>query len=154
VVTSVVDLDSLNPDPDPAFQVNPDPGFSRPKNEEKIHLKIFIYIFLLSKLQFTYPYAFIKDVQVTGETFIPQKRTSITSKEEIYSLFSIFLGHFFPPGSRSNPDPDTNKLFYDRISWCCSGRPLRIRRRTSASTPSWRSPTSSGGTVRRVSDEI
>jgi hypothetical protein len=24
---SVVDPDSLNPDPDPAFQVNPDPGF-------------------------------------------------------------------------------------------------------------------------------
>jgi hypothetical protein len=27
VPTSVVDPDSLNPDPEQAFQVNPDPGF-------------------------------------------------------------------------------------------------------------------------------
>jgi hypothetical protein len=27
VLFSVVDPDSLNPDPDPALQVNPDPGF-------------------------------------------------------------------------------------------------------------------------------
>jgi hypothetical protein len=40
VVTSVVDPDSLNPDPDPAFQMNPDPvpdpGFDNQKWKEKI----------------------------------------------------------------------------------------------------------------------
>jgi hypothetical protein len=35
------------------------------------------------KVQFTYPYASIKDVQATGEAFSPQKRTSSTSKHEI-----------------------------------------------------------------------
>jgi hypothetical protein len=33
------------------------------------------------------------------EAFSPQKRTSSTSKEKIYYFFSIFLGHFCPPGS-------------------------------------------------------
>ncbi len=33
-------------------------------------------------LQFTYPYASIKDVQATGEAFSHQKRTSSTSKHE------------------------------------------------------------------------
>jgi hypothetical protein len=36
-----------------------------------------------SKLQFTYPYASIKDVQVTKEAFSSEKRTSSTSKNEI-----------------------------------------------------------------------
>ncbi len=34
----------------------------------------------------------------TGETFSPQKRTSSTSKHEIYEIFSIFVGQFCPPG--------------------------------------------------------
>jgi hypothetical protein len=41
------------------------------------------------------------DAQATGETFSPQKRTSSTSKDENSDLFSIFLGHFCPPGSGS-----------------------------------------------------
>jgi hypothetical protein len=36
------------------------------------------------KLQFTYPQAFIKDVQATREALSPQKRTSSTSKDEIH----------------------------------------------------------------------
>jgi hypothetical protein len=36
------------------------------------------------KLQFTYPYPSIKDFQPTEEAFYPQKRTSGTSKHEIY----------------------------------------------------------------------
>jgi hypothetical protein len=31
-----------------------------------------------------------------GEAFSFQKRTSSTSKNEIYSLFSLFVGHFCP----------------------------------------------------------
>jgi hypothetical protein len=54
-------------------------------------------------LQFNYPQASIQDAQATEEAFSPQKRTSNTSKHE------IFVGHFCPPGSRSadliNPDP-------------------------------------------------
>ncbi len=42
-----------------------------------------------------------KDVKATGEAFSPQKRTSSTLKNEIYYLFSIFLGHFFILGSDS-----------------------------------------------------
>jgi hypothetical protein len=64
------------------------------------------------KLQFTY-------VQATGEAFSPQKRTFSTSKNEIYQLFSMFVGHFYIPGfgygsrdpieiSKSNPDLDTD----------------------------------------------
>jgi hypothetical protein len=53
-------------------------------------------------LQFTYPWASIKDAQATGEAFSPQKRTSSTSKNENSVLFSIFLGHF----SLLDPDPE------------------------------------------------
>ncbi len=53
--------------------------------------------------------AFLKDVQATGEAFIQpsKKRTYSTSKDEIYPLFSIFLGHFCPLESGSR-DPDLN----------------------------------------------
>jgi hypothetical protein len=44
--------------------------------EKKLH-------FLDQKLQFTYPWASIKDYQATEEPFSPQKRTSSTSKHEI-----------------------------------------------------------------------
>ncbi len=57
------------------------------------------YLFFHHKLQFTYPYASIKNVQVTEEAFSSQKRTSSTSKHEISWVFSSFVGHFFPPGS-------------------------------------------------------
>jgi hypothetical protein len=52
-------------------------------------------------LLFHYPLP-LKDVQATGEAFSPQKRTSSTSKDEIYLLFYIFVGHFCP----LDPDPD------------------------------------------------
>ncbi len=66
------------------------------------------------------------DAQATGEPFSPQKRTSSASKDENSVLFSIFWGHFCPPGSGSaicmririqqlklmrihaDPDPDTD----------------------------------------------
>ncbi len=48
-----------------------------------------------------------KIVQSTEEAFSPQKRTSSTSKNEIYQFFSMFVGHFVPRGSGSNQDPDT-----------------------------------------------
>jgi hypothetical protein len=52
------------------------------------------FYFLDQKLQFTFPYASIKDAQATGEAFSPQKRTSSTSKHENSVLFSIFVGLF------------------------------------------------------------
>ncbi len=66
-------------DPDPAFQVNPDPdliriqGFDDRKLKKKIQMKIFFY----QKLQFTC-------VQAAGKDFRPQKRTSSTLKNKIY----------------------------------------------------------------------
>jgi hypothetical protein len=55
----------------------------------------------------------MKDVQATGEANSLQMRTSRTSKQHISSLFSVFCGHFCPPGSGSSrqksmvdPDPD------------------------------------------------
>jgi len=50
------------------------------------------------KLPFTYPSASIKDVQATGETFNPLKRTSSTST---FLKFNFFVGHFCHHGSRS-----------------------------------------------------
>ncbi len=97
VVSRAVDpdsLDSLNPDPDPHFKwiliwiriririlvrIWIQSGYSVwwPKTEGK---KYSCNLFLLKKLQFTYPSASIKDVQATWRAFSPQKRTSSTSK--------------------------------------------------------------------------
>jgi hypothetical protein len=41
-------------------------------------------IFFNQKLLFTSPLTSVKDVQATGEAFSPQKRTSSTTKKEIY----------------------------------------------------------------------
>ncbi len=71
------------------------------------------------KLQFTYPYASIKNVQVTEEAFSSQKRPSNTSKHELFKKISTFVGHLDPDPdsesgstdpieSRSNPDPNTD----------------------------------------------
>jgi hypothetical protein len=51
------------------------------------------------KFQFTYPYVSIKDAEATGEAFGPQKKTAL---QNISLLFSIFVGHFCPPGSGSS----------------------------------------------------
>ncbi len=89
ILACVVDLDSLNPDPDPAFQVNPDPDFGSrvlmTKNLKNTAEKIF---FFDQKWLFSYPQASIKNVQATGEAF---------------------SRHFCPPGTGSGlriGDPD------------------------------------------------
>jgi hypothetical protein len=41
----------------------------------------------VQKLQFTYHKASLKDVKAVGEAFSPQKRTSRTSKNEIFDIF-------------------------------------------------------------------
>jgi hypothetical protein len=68
----------LNPDPYPAFQVNPERilGLDDQKLQKKIQKKYFLNIFFDKKLQFTY-------VQATREAFSPHKRTSGTSKNVI-----------------------------------------------------------------------
>jgi hypothetical protein len=67
-------------------------------------------IFLDQKLPFTYPWAFIKDYQATEEAFSPQKRTSSTSKLEIFKFF-YFCGSFLPFWIQlPNPDPDSDPL--------------------------------------------
>jgi hypothetical protein len=39
---------------------------------------------LIKKLQSTYLWASLKDIQAAGEAFSPQNRTSSTSKNEVY----------------------------------------------------------------------
>jgi hypothetical protein len=57
---------------------------------------------LNQKLQFTYPLASIKDVQASGELFIPQKRTSSTSKLEISSFLLFILALLDPDPADQN----------------------------------------------------
>jgi hypothetical protein len=73
----------LNQDPEPASQVKPDPiriqGFDHQKlKKKKIQFKIF-FIFSGFLFQFQFPF-----VQATGGAFSSQKRTSSSSKKEIY----------------------------------------------------------------------
>ncbi len=90
-------------DPDPAFQGNPDPdtdsGFWWPKIR-----KIVLDFFFISKIAIYLSPGLLKNVQSTGQAFSPQKRTYSTSKNEIYLLFSLFVGYcgsFCPPGSET-----------------------------------------------------
>ena len=84
-------------DPDPAFfliaDLDPDPGFDDLKLK-KITAEKNINFFWIKNynLPFSRP---------PGGAFSPQKRTSSTSKHENSVLFSIFVGHFCPPGSGS-----------------------------------------------------
>jgi hypothetical protein len=79
----------FNADADPAFFLiaDPDPvqnpGFWLSIIQRNLQLEFFL------KLQFTYPWSYIKDSQVR-EAFRPQKRTSSTSKHEIIYFF-LFL---------------------------------------------------------------
>jgi hypothetical protein len=56
-----VDPGSLNPDPDPAFQVDPDPdpiriqGFDDQKSKKKNTAQKICFSFFDQKLQFTHP---------------------------------------------------------------------------------------------------
>ncbi len=90
-------------DPDPAF--NFDLNRARIRNTADLYgtgtrygtwmkLELNSASFFDQKLQFT-------DVQTTEEAFSPQRRISSTSKNKIYQFFSMFVGHFFPPGSWS-----------------------------------------------------
>ncbi len=74
-------------------------------------------------MQFTYPKASIKDVQATGEVFIPQKTTSSTSKLKFSSLLWVILatgsGSVFQMRIRIQPtkmnaDPDPQKQL---VNW-------------------------------------
>jgi hypothetical protein len=67
---------------------------------EKFTAEKNMYIFLYHKLHFTYLKASIKDVQTTGEIFIPQKRTYISSKLEFSSRLWVIFALMDP-----EPDP-------------------------------------------------
>jgi hypothetical protein len=74
---------------------------------KKLQLKKNIKFFWDQKLQFTYPYASIKNVLVTEEAFSSQKRPSNTSKQELKRknllLWVIFA--FLDPDPDTDPDP-------------------------------------------------
>ncbi len=59
--------------------------------------------FFDQNFQFTYLYASIKNIQA-------QEKPSTLKR--LYLLLDIFLGHFWPPGSKSNQDPDPQHYCY------------------------------------------
>jgi hypothetical protein len=73
---------NADPDSDPRFD-----------DQKLTKLKIFFKYFFDQKLQ---SYAFIKDVQAAEEVFIPQKKTSTTSKLEFSSLLWVILALLDP----------------------------------------------------------
>ncbi len=102
-----------DPDPDPAFQAEYRSG-SRAlmtKNCKKITAEKNFQFFFDQKLQFTYPQASIKNVQVTEEAFSSQKRPSNTSKHDFFKFFSTFVGHF----ALLDPDPDPQPCSKQKI---------------------------------------
>jgi hypothetical protein len=63
----------------------------------KIYSSKKIYIFSIKSCNLLpYPQASIKDVQATGEAFIPQKKTSSTSKREFSALLWVILALMDP----------------------------------------------------------
>ncbi len=80
---------------------DPDPGFDDQLKFKKIYSWKFNFYFLDQTLQFTYPWASIKDAQATGEAFSPQKRTSRNWNMKILDFF-LFLWFIF---ALLNPDP-------------------------------------------------
>jgi hypothetical protein len=116
-----VDPDSLNLDPDPdlAFEVNPDPmiqfriririqGFNDQKLR-KTQLKFF-FSSLDQKLQFTYPLALglhTGSPSYRRSLQHPNREHPALQKMKFINCFTILLGHFcsFGSGTTLNPDP-------------------------------------------------
>ncbi len=90
-----MDPDLLSPNPDPAFQVNPDP------DPIWIRIQDFDDQKLREKKIFTYPKASIKNVQTTEEAFSPQMRTSELQKIKCINFFLFLLVMF----ALLDPDP-------------------------------------------------
>jgi hypothetical protein len=91
VLTNVVDLDPVS-----------DPGFDEQKLEKCGWKKIFFW----SKIAVYLSQASLKDAQATGKAFIPQMRTSSTSKNEIYVLTFLCCVIF----ALLEPDPIQNRI--------------------------------------------
>jgi hypothetical protein len=90
-----------NPDPDPIrirFQGFDDQKFMKFAGKKKLNL------FFDQKLQVTYSWASIKDVEATEEAFSPQKRTSSNSKHKKNINFFLLL---WVIDALLDPDPDS-----------------------------------------------
>jgi hypothetical protein len=72
---------------------------------KNLQLKFFLHIFFDQILQFTYPYAFIMNVQATGEAF--REHPELQNMNFLH-FFSIFVGHFCPLGSTELIEFGTN----------------------------------------------
>jgi hypothetical protein len=90
LVYSVVDPDSLNLYPDPEFQfrIRGRIRFRIQGFDDQQLRKTFSLSFVDQKLQLTDLFAFIKDVQATGEAFSPQKGT--LQKMKFMNCFLVF----------------------------------------------------------------
>jgi hypothetical protein len=87
------------------------------KNRKNLQLeKITIHFFWIKNYKLPIPGPPIKDVQAAEEAFSPQKRTSSTSKHEIFLIFLNFCGAFFPSWIRIRiPNPDSESGLRIRI---------------------------------------
>ena len=75
----------------------------------------------------------MKDVQATGEAFNPRKRTSSTSKHDIF--WTIFFSFYFcesflpcrdpEPNSQCDPDPADQNQCWSVLKYCCEVSPWR-----------------------------
>jgi hypothetical protein len=97
------------------FRLNtdPDPGYDQ-KLTKNLQLKNKNKVSLDQKLQFIYPYATIKDIQVTKEAFSSQKREHQALAKKKFLIFFYFCESFLPswiririPNTDLEPDPLT-----------------------------------------------
>ncbi len=128
---------------------NPDPRFWWPEIEKKLQLKKKLFFFY-QKLKFTYPWASKKYAQAIKEAFSSQKRTSNTSKHEIFLIFFYFCGSFLPSWIRiriPNTDPDPLTWLSPDPQPCVKVRILILKLSSAfgiflaLSLPYWRSDT-------------
>ncbi len=81
------------------------------KTWKKLQLKKKIIFFSDQKLQYTYPWASIKDVKATGEAFSPQRRTTLqTMKFLNFFLFLWVTVALLDPDPLTWMDPDPKTL--------------------------------------------
>jgi hypothetical protein len=100
-----VESDSINPDPDLAFQVNPDPdpiriqGFDHQKLKKKTQLKIsvFLHLSLITNYNLLIP-------RPSYRTSKLQEKPSATKREQPGSRDHIESGSNPDPGTPLNPD--------------------------------------------------
>jgi hypothetical protein len=95
---------------------DPDPWFDDLKLKKKYSWKFYFYL-LDKKLQFTYPYAYIKDAQATGEAFSLHSLQNMKILYFFQLLWVIFALLDPDPATQiyADPDPDRNPAIFKQL---------------------------------------